>query len=150
MRDFFKAFMLVLKVLIRIGYMILKAAESQLQEMCILIKLIIMIERIWRPKNLLIISGKKMIISSLQTLKILWMLASLPLSHTSFSVKVQKLTLILMNHMACYPFLNIPNQVWDKKHNEEYNATSEDEKSRLQLNRRDRNFGIQPLNVTPK
>lgn len=63
--------MLAMKVLISIGYMIFKAAKALLQEMCILMRLIIVTEMILSPKNLLMISGKKMMISSLQTPQIL-------------------------------------------------------------------------------
>ena len=48
------------------------------------------------------------------------------------------------------PLSDIPDPVGDQEHEEEDGATSEDEESRLQLNRGDRDSGIQPSDATPK
>lgn len=48
------------------------------------------------------------------------------------------------------PLSNIPDPVGDEEHDKEDYATSEDKESCLQLNRGDRDFGIQPLDATPK
>ena len=48
------------------------------------------------------------------------------------------------------PLSNIADPLGDKKYDEENDATSENEESHLQLNRRNRDSDIQPLDTTPK
>ena len=104
MRDLIKVSMLAMIAQISTAYTIVVATEFLLQEMCILTKQIFMIEKILNPRKLLIMSGIRKIMSSLQTSQIYGMLASLLLSGKVFFPKFLRLIPILISHAAPHPF----------------------------------------------
>lgn len=104
MKDPIKIFMLFMKKLIRTEYMICIMTQFLLQKTFILIQHIFIIEKILKPMNLLMISGKRIIISFLQISQIFCMLTSPLLSDIPFFIKVYKFTPILMNYTACLHF----------------------------------------------